>query len=196
MASSLSFPRLELITTLRLDLGPKGPEKSNGQNPSFWFNIVGGATLRPDASPSAPNLEILPGSGDFATHHPEHNVLSLDVGIIAKEKSTGDLYMLKCHGSVDTSCKKVQQILSGEKTAESTQYGEGSMIETVTWTTESNEFRWMKFACLFADGRLIVENGTFVAVELRLFKVGGSGHDHASATVGQMLESGDCPPHN
>jgi hypothetical protein len=166
-------PRLNHVANFHIDIAPGVPGGNTPRGQTTWVQGVGGVIT--SASPSAhPNLhlEILPGGGDYITFFAEHNVMSLDINILAQRKvgDTQELFRFQVKGFVHVN-DKIAKIFAGDPDATSTEFGESYAYQTLSCNTSSKDFAWMNFAVLVGQGRHVVRQGKLVAVEFRVYEM-------------------------
>lgn len=174
----MSLPTLHHVADIHLDLAPGLPCGITPQGTTTWFEITSGTVTSPAGSPAESsakqlNLTALPGGGDYATVYRDAGVVSLDVHFLARqpEDAGGAVFRFRNTGFIRLDNPAVAAIMTGDPAAQSTEYGQASVLEAITCQTASREFEWMNWATMVAQGRLVVEKGKFVAIEFRVFEV-------------------------
>lgn len=171
----MSPPTLKHIADIHLDLALGLPCGTTPQGTTTWFEITGGKITSPAESPTKLNLTALSGGGDYATVYTDAGVVSLDVHFLARQHEGGDggddIFRFRNTGFIHLNNPAVAAIMTGDPAARSTEYGQASVVETITCQTASREFGWMNWATMIAQGRLVVKDGKFVAIEFQVFEV-------------------------
>ncbi|KAK9360196.1 hypothetical protein V1504DRAFT_469598 [Lipomyces starkeyi] len=132
-----------------------------------WRAITGGTLY---AVNSGFHAKILPGGGDYTTLYASEGVIELDVQMIAQDIATKDIFRFQNKGFIyiDT---EIGKILTRDKEAKSTEFGEASVLNRITCNTSSKEYAWLNFSILVGQCRLIVEAGKLVGIDVRVFKM-------------------------
>ncbi|KAK9327742.1 hypothetical protein V1520DRAFT_365149 [Lipomyces starkeyi] len=149
-------PRLEHVANMHIDVARKN-----------WSAITGG-TL--DAVNSDIRAKILPGGGDYTTLYASEGVIELDVQMIAQDIATNDIFRFQNQGFISIDAE-ISKILTRDNEAKSTEFGEASVLNSITCNTSSKEHAWLYFSILVGQCRLIVEAGKLVGIDIRVFKM-------------------------
>ncbi|KAK9427248.1 hypothetical protein V1505DRAFT_380805 [Lipomyces doorenjongii] len=160
-------PRLEHVANMHLDLASAIRGGSTPRGEKNWTAITGG-TL--DAVGSNLHAKILPGGGDYTTLYASEGVIELDVQMVAQDIATNDIFRFQNKGFIAIDAE-IGKILTRDKEAKSTEFGEASALNSITCNTSSKEHAWLNFSILVGQGRLIVEAGKLVGIEIRVFKM-------------------------
>ncbi|KAJ7734074.1 hypothetical protein B0H16DRAFT_1578211 [Mycena metata] len=166
------LPRLSHVVDIHVDLAPgvAGGVTPHG-GPVNFFEVTGGRITSAAGSPHAGALDAAfqPGGGDYTTLHMAAGVLTLDINVMARD-TAGTLYRFQNSGFIHMS-EKLGKVLMGAPDAVGTEFGEEGIFETIRCTTSSEEHGWLNWATIVAQGRLVVENGKFTAIEFRGFEL-------------------------
>ncbi|CAG8958019.1 hypothetical protein HYFRA_00000362 [Hymenoscyphus fraxineus] len=170
MDAQTSFPKLEHIADIHLDLSPALPSGTTPKGTTLWIPITGGTIKSPSPSTTSPklNLTVLPGGGDYPTLHATDGVLSLDVNLVAIDEETKDLFRFQNSGYITLDEEVSALLLEGK--GRSTEFGEKDVRETITCNTGSKDFGWMNFGTMVAQGRLLERDGGLGGIEFRVFR--------------------------
>ncbi|KAL3418126.1 hypothetical protein PVAG01_09841 [Phlyctema vagabunda] len=187
--NSAPAPTLEHVANIHLDLAAGIAGGNTPKGTTIWIPITGGTITSPDnheddnTNTTTPRLDlrVLPGGGDYPTLHAHDGILSLDISFVATSApaptgssnanvnaGAGDLFRFQNTGFITLDDEVADLLLRG--CGSDTVFGAQDVRESITCNTSSEPFRWLNFATLVAQGRLLARDGQLGAIEFRVFR--------------------------